>query len=194
MLASFGALGAVAVVVGPRLTQAGAQELPTTTTARIPGHQTQLELFAAMVARSQAVLAVCQGGSRSHEELLLWMEDRESPGILEDSELALISHSRILQTITYHRLDPAHADSTALGEAWRDPGFRQRWRTDPRIESTVLAAGISDLDLETIPLIQGDRPALRIRFTWASDTADGSDEASTLVEVNITKTGRDGDS
>ncbi|MCZ6836430.1 MAG: hypothetical protein O7G85_11705 [Planctomycetota bacterium] len=194
MLASFGALGAAAVFVGPRVIQAGSSEVSEIITARSPMHQKQFELLTTLIARSQALLMVHDRGTRPYEEMLLWMEDRQSPGTMETSELALISHSRILQTITLYRFDAENGNTPEIGLNWQDPKFCDAWRSNPDVVATSIVGGISDLELLYDPLIQGGSPALRITFTWASDTADGSDKASTLVEVNIPKTGREGDS
>lgn len=187
MLAIFGGMGVTAVILGPRILQAQSDSPsdsdPEVLAARDPAHQQTLELVAKILARSRAVLALHHRGQSPFEEIVLWIEDRDNPGILDVHELAIISHSKVMQTITYYsrEADPARGE-ISLDEAGK-PGFCHRWRTDPAVTSRVIAAGISDVELIRQPMIQAGKAALRISFTWVSETVDGPDEASALVAV-----------
>lgn len=184
-LATFGALGATAIMIGPRVIEANSPATtPQVVTARIPSHQRVIEAFGGLVARSRAMLAVHDRGAGSHEELVLWLENRDLPKLVDPHEIGVISHSRILQTLTLHTMPEAEiAPLDVPWQAWSRPGFCETWRTCPGTHSTVIAAGLSDVDFRSEQLIQGGPAALRITFTWAADSADGSDQASIVVGV-----------
>ncbi len=67
--------------------------------------------------------------------------------------------------------------------------FCDRWRADPRVGSVVLIAGVSDMWVEPLELPQEGSQRLRIELTWASDSADGADEASVLVDAVVSAAG-----
>ena len=67
--------------------------------------------------------------------------------------------------------------------------FCDRWRADPRVGSVVLIAGVSDMWVEPLEPPQEGSQRLRIELTWASDSADGDDEASVLVDAVVSAAG-----
>ena len=185
MTFSFGVLGATAVMIGPRVIEAqSAVHAPYVIAASDPAHQRVIELFGSMVARSRAVLAVHQRGATPYEELVLWFEDRDRPDQVDRHEVGVISHSRILRTLTFFTQESAEIAPAAFDEPWHEASFCDAWRTHPDRQAVVIASGISDLHYDYVQLIQGEAPSLRITFTWASESADGSDEASIVVDVS----------
>lgn len=184
-MATFGVLGTTAIMIGPRVIEARTTATtPVVVAARIPSHQRVIEAFGGLVARSRATLAVHDRGADSHEELVLWLEDRDNSQRVDPWEIGVISHSRILQTLTLHTMSEAEiAPLDVPWQAWSHPGFCETWRTCPDTQSTVIAAGLSDVDFRREPMIQDGPATLRITFTWAADSADGSDEASIVVGV-----------
>jgi len=180
---AFASLGAAALTLGPRVIRADVQAVPAATPARTSDHQLFLDLLAGVVARSRAVLAVHDRGPTPFEEVVLWIDDPGRPEQVDAAEVALISHSRILHTVVFHRLRAGQPGHGLFAYDWSDPAFCEAWRTSPEVRGTVIAAGISDLDFAWAPLFQEEADALRITFTWSSDSSDTSDVASTVVGV-----------
>jgi hypothetical protein len=180
---AFATLAVAAVVLGPRVIRAEAQAVPAATPARTSDHQQFLDLLAGIVVRSRAVLAVHDRGATPFEEIVLWIEDPDRPEQVDAAEIALISHSRILHTVVFRRLRAGQPGHGLFAYDWNDPAFCEAWRTSPEVKGTVVAAGISDLDFAWAPLFQEEADALRITFTWSSDSSDTSDVASTVVGV-----------
>ncbi len=177
-------LSVTAAVVTPRylIAQSVASDVIA---ARNPNNQQFITGLAALVGRSVEVLAVQPRGDTPYLELVLWLEDRGRPGRLDRSELAVVSHSEVLQTIVLYQR--SEGETEGLGKLTRveaqGAGFCDRWRADPNVWPTVLATGVADMRVE-----QAGRPyeatqRLRITLTWSSDSSDGPDEASVLVDA-----------
>ncbi len=185
LVSVFGTLGVTAVMVGPRVIEAQTTARTShVVAARNPGHQRVIELFGSMVARSRAILAVHRRGGTPFEELVLLLEDRDNPGRIDPQEVGVVSHSRILQTLTFYTHESAEFAPKAVEPSWAEPEFCESWRASPERKAVVIASGLSDVQYEYEQLIQGETPALRITFTWAADSADGSDMASIVVGVS----------
>ncbi len=177
-------LSVTVVVVTPRylLAQSVASDVVA---ARNPNNQQFIVGLAALVGRSVEVLAVRPRGDTPYLELVLWLEDRGRPGRLDRSELAVVSHSEVLQTIVlYQRFEdgPEGAGELARIEA-QGAGFCDRWRADPNVWPTVLATGVADMRVEQTGRPYEATQRLRITLTWSSDSSDGPDEASVLVDA-----------
>ncbi len=105
----------------------------------------------------------------------------------------MLSHSAVLQTITIYRL--AADEETTAGLALdlrRGPAFCDRWRAHPNVTPLVLARGVSDMRVERVVSDHdewvawgnwGGLQRLRLSLTWASDSTDGPDEASVVVNT-----------
>ncbi len=193
-LSLMGAMSVTAVVVPPRYLAAGSVQ-PQVQAARADAHQEQIDALAALIGRSVGVLAIQQRGPTPYLEMVLWLQDDDSEGIqdqADESELAVLCHSQVLRTITIYRL--ADGEEAAAGGRWdaRPPAgaaFCDRWRADPRVGSMVLIAGVSDMWVEPLEPPQEGSQRLRIELTWASDSADGADEASVLVDAVVSAAG-----
>ena len=193
-LSLVGALSVTTVVVAPRYLAAGIVQ-PQVQPARADAHQEQIDALAALIGRSVGVLAIQQRGLTPYLEMVLWLQDDDSEGIqdqADESELAVLSHSQVLRTITIYRL--ADGEEAAAGGLWdaRQPAgaaFCDRWRADSRVESIVLIAGVSDMWVEPLEPPQEGSQRLRIELTWASDSADGADEVSVLVDAVVSAVG-----
>lgn len=187
LLAGFGTLGATAVFVGPRIISARSSEAEAVV-ARDPSHQHTIEIFAGILARSRAVLALHDRGETPYEEIVLWIEDRDHPGQIDPHEVVVISHSKVLQTLTYFEVEKHEGSAPLSFGQLQSVGFCNQRRTDPGVNVRVIGAGISDLDLSRQGNIQGSRALMRISFTWASELTDAPDEAVVLVDVVMQKT------
>ncbi len=182
LVAGFGTLSVMAVYIGPRVMYANEGEADVIV-ATDPSHQNTIEIFAGILARSRAVLALHDRGDTPYEEIVLWVEDRERPGRIDPHEVVVISHSKVLQTLTYYGVDRIEGSLPLSTDELKTTRFCDRRRTDPSVTVRVIGAGISDLDLSPQSIIQGSRALLRISFTWASELTDAPDEAAVLVDV-----------
>ncbi len=193
-LSMIGTFGVTAAVVTPRFL-AGGELPPSTTTAAMPVPQRLIESMAARLGRSVAVVAIQDRGATPYEEAVLWLEDIENPGHIDPAELAVISHSRVLQTITYYGIDPHVSGDDAPTAVWVErfdltgPEFCVRWRAHPSVVSRVLAVGVSDMQIERLGTARSGLGLLRISLTWDSNSTDGADEASVLVEAALRRQG-----
>jgi hypothetical protein len=192
-LAVAGTVTVAAVYFGPRYLTASPPP-PEGVTAASSAHQALIEDLAEIVRRSVGVLALHERGATPYVELVLWLD--ELPGGVtgqpDDAELAVLSHSAILQTITIYRLT---ADEEVAGPALdpgRDAAFCDRWRAHPGVVPLILARGISDMRVERVDRDEdewmawgasGGLQRLRLSLTWAADSVDGPDEASVLVNT-----------
>ena len=124
-LSIVGACGVTAVVVAPRYISAGTA-LPEVVAARTTEHQTLIDGLAALIGRSEAILAIHQRGPSPFLEIVLWLHDDEEPGAIDESELAVLSHSMVLRTITIYQLsddEMLDAEEVTLDEG---PGSASR--------------------------------------------------------------------
>jgi hypothetical protein len=138
--------------------------------------------------------------------MVLWLADTPggTGGKPDDVEVAVLSHSAILQTITIYRLDPEErsAEGPVLDFS-SGPGFCDRWRAHPGVVPLVLARGVSDMRVERVNSAEdewvaggrwGGLQRVRLSLTWASDSVDGPDEASVLVNTVMFPYGAAGES
>jgi hypothetical protein len=193
-LSLVGGLTVTTVVLAPRYLAADTPE-PVAVTADSIVHQDLIESLAEIVGRSVGVLTVNERGPTPYVEMVLWLADDAAgtDGKPDVQELAVLSHSAILQTITIYRLAPdenaAEGPTLDLRSA---PDFCNRWRAHPGVAPLVLARGVSDMRVERVSSAQdewvawgswGGLQRLRLSLTWASDSVDGPDEASVLVDT-----------
>jgi hypothetical protein len=195
ILSLVGTLTVTTVVVGPRYLAADPPPPPEEVAAITAVHQGVIDDLGEIVERSVGVLALHERGATPYLEMVLWLADdpQGADGRPDGRELAVLSHSAVLQTITIYRL--AGDDQRATGPAsdrWDSPAFCDHWRADPRVVPLVLARGVSDMRVERVGSAQdewvawgrwGGLQRLRLALTWAPDSADGADEASVLVNT-----------
>ena len=177
-------LSVTAVVVTPRYLTA--QSIASdVVAARNPLNQQFINGLGALIGRSVEVLAVRPRGATPYSELVLWLEDGGRPGRLDPPELAVLSHSEVLQTIVlYQRFEGESEASSVLDRAAaQSAGFCDRWRSDSLVAPTVLATGVADMRIEQTGRPYEATQRLRITLTWSSDSSDGPDEASVLVDA-----------
>jgi hypothetical protein len=194
ILSLVGGITVTTVVLAPRYLVA-ATPPPEGVMAANVRNQELIDDLAQIVGRSVGVLAVHDRGPTPYMEMVLWLTD--APGGVggrpDDRELAVISHSAVLQTITIYRLvaDEETRAGVAL-DSRRGPGFCDRWRAHPNVMPLVLARGVSDMRVERVDSDHdewvawgtwGGLQRLRLSLTWASDSTDGPDEASVLVNT-----------
>ena len=186
-LSAIGTLAVGAAVVSPRFLKAAPRE-SAEIHARLPAHQETASALAALIGRSHMLLALHDRGATPYQETVLWLDDRVNPGVIDPEEVAVLSHSEVLWTIIYYGLEAPEEEACPEAEALeparvREPAFCGHWRARAGVEPRVIATGISDLRIEPPEKGPGGSSLLRISLTWASDSTDGPDEASVLVDV-----------
>ena len=197
-LSILGTLTAATFYVAPQYL-AAQPAVPSAVLAGQPNHQGLIDDVATLIAQSVGVLAIHPRGASPFQELVLWLADNDTAGTdgrADESELAILSHSSIMHTITIYRRSGGSI-SPARG-ARKSPEFCRRWRADPGVTALVLGRGVSDMRVETIGDQEdqceqscqwGALQRLRVTLTWAADSADGADEASVLVDTVLFPSG-----
>ncbi len=183
-LSILSAFGVTAAVVTPGFINASGTVTPTGLAARSPDHQRLIESLGSLIGRSGKVLAIHDRGPTPYMEVLLWMDDANNPGTIDAGELALLSHSRVLQTITYYTLSEGRDAARYRGGFGQiGPAFCTQWRAEPDVTARVIGAGVSDMRVEPVEGGPTGPALLRISLTWGPDSTDGPDEASVLVDA-----------
>ena len=191
-----GTVVTTAVVVTPRYLRA--EPALAAVPAREAAHQQVFEAFAGLVSRSKEVVAVNQRGATPFLEFVLWLEDTEHLGVIDPHEIAVLTHSEVLQTITMHTFDPSAARRDARGATEavetptalarsdiRAPGFCAGFRDRPGVRRRLIGKRIAHLDAESLVDAVAGRSMLRISLIWDQESADGEDEASALMDVHM---------
>ncbi len=198
-LSILGAVTATTFFVAPQYLTAQPTR-PSNSPADQPAHQTLIDDLATLVTQSVGVLAIHPPGPTPFEELVLWLADNDADGTdgrADESELAILSHSSVMRTITIYRM-PSRMPSRAAAAARTSPEFCNRWRADPDVDVLVLGRGVSNMRIETVGEQQdqwgesgrwGALQRLRLTLTWAADSADGADEASVVMDTVVFPTG-----
>ncbi len=193
-LIAIAGLGTAAIVVTPRVLQAGAAGASwQPVKARSVEHQQLIDQLASLAGRSHRVLAVQQRGRVPLEEIALWVTDSENPGVIDPQEVAVISHSRNMQTLVFYELSGLDNSQRKELQPHLDVLIDERtslfalWRQHPASTARVIGRDLSDVVFEILPCEPARgaaRSVLRIALTWAAESADGSDTASALVDVH----------
>lgn len=183
-LSILGALTAAAVVVGPRYLPAGAASAGPDTRARVAGHEELIQSLGTLLERSTGVLAIHARGASPFHEVVLWLGDEQRRGRVDQQELAVLSHSRIMRTVTLYHLRPGEPAGGTFDPASLDgPDVCNRWRTDPRVRPLVVATDVSEMRIEPVERPRHGMQPLRVSLTWAADSVDGHDAASIVVDA-----------
>ncbi len=197
-LSIVGSLTAVTFYVAPQYLAAQPGS-PSAVPAAHPGHQRLIDDLATLIAQSVGVLGIHPRGATPYQEMVLWLADNDAAGAdgrADETELAILSHSSVMQTITLYR--PTGGMISPARVAPKSPDFCRHWRADPGVEGLVLGCGVSDMRVETVGGQEdqwgasgqwGALQRLRVTLTWAADSADGADEASVLVDTVLFPSG-----
>ncbi len=197
-LSILGSLTAATFYVAPQYLAAQPAG-PSTVPAAQPSHQRLIDDLATLVAQSVGVLAIHPRGVSPYEEIVLWLADNDAEGAdgrADESELAILSHSSVMHTVTIYRPTAGRISSAQV--ARKSPEFCRHWRADSGVSGLVLGWGVSDMRVETVGFQEdqwgesgqwGALQRLRVTLTWAADSADGADEASVLVDTVLFPTG-----
>lgn len=173
-----GAFAVTAVLVGPGSLQAKESSFPPVVEAAHERHQTIIDAIGTIVVGACEVLAVHNRGEGPFAEILLRVTCESDAGA---ESIALLSHSRILQTITLYTR-PADPPISLDEKELTGRSFCDRWRNDPAVQTRVLATGVDEMQLQRADT-EGGGELLRIALTWGPESADGQDEASIVVDA-----------
>lgn len=180
-----------ALVAGPRLGRGAGERshsapLPAPTAGQ-HDHRSLMGHLTGLIGRSAAVLAVHQRGATPYLEIVLWLEDRDGSGKAEPAEVVIVSHSRIMRTVTLFEwaagATPAEGALKIVRPAM--PAFCNAWRADWHVRPQVILAGVSDLAAQPLESLVAGRQRLRITLTWVGDSADGPDVVSADVDAAV---------
>ena len=197
-------LAAAALLLEPQALVAVAHPpQPSNTGER--AHDEFAATLADLVGESLEVLAITNHSPASSASIVLWMNDTENPGVIDPREIAVISHSQLLRTITVYTLGKTESRSdTAAPSSVRPvtqgsnapssvrlsgpldrvavsaPVFCDRWRATPSVQPRTIASGLSDMRVESTGEQEKGLSVLRLRLRWSPDSAAGAGEATAL--------------
>ena len=119
-------------------------------------HQEFANTLAQLVGRCQEVIAIHDRGRTPYSELVLWVEDRANPGVIDQTELAIISHSQLFRTVAVYGINSCGT----MDENEAAPVAR---RDHTKLNSQQLAGGsVSGARRSALSAIDlNDRQALR---------------------------------
>lgn len=167
-------LATIAWVARPMYLHADITPTPQTITAANPRHQQIIQLLADLLQNSSNVTAIHPRDPSPYAEVVLRTSGQGQP--VTADQIALLSHSRVLQTITLYTLNDPQL--TFTHDELPHSDFPNRWRDNPNVHPTLLATSISDMHIEQVHPNQ-----LLIVLTWDANSVDGEDKASLLVNV-----------
>lgn len=169
-------LAATAWFASPAYLHAGSTSQHEAVVAQSERHQQIIELIANLIGSSAEVIAIYPRGVTPYAEVVLRLAGAGES--VNGDEIALLSHSRLLQTVTLYT--HSEGDHELTRSELLDRGFPDQWRGDPLVQPRLLAAGLSDMQVQVV-----QSPIVRIALTWAADSADGEDEALVYVNARI---------
>jgi hypothetical protein len=115
-------------------------------------------------------------------EMMLWIADTDGSGSPEPSEIGVLSHNSVLDSIVWYPPRGGHHATDILDQVAARELCRSRRKASPA-QYQVFAQAISDLGLNWCnPLESGDE-LLEITLTWPSKGADGLRRAFKHVHV-----------
>jgi hypothetical protein len=190
-----------------KLAQARAQDQSTSQQRAF--HAEFVSTLDKLIEHSVEVLSIHHRGSTPYEEIVLWRDDSKNPGVIDPEEIALVSHSPLLGTMTVYtlvgtaeRANALSASNTRSGNAGesrsaaraifsspltRDavahPSFCDRWRAHSKVRPQVIATGLSDLRVEALGPKDHELSLLRLWLRWDTKLSDGAEEISVLINA-----------
>lgn len=189
-IATIGSLSAMAAFVVPEFVS-GEAPAPKYEREQPAHRQEVLEGLAGLIGGSLEVLAVHQRGVTPFVEVVLWLEDAKNPGVIDEDEIAVVSHSRVLRKVTCYTmsLDDRQPSAALDRDSLRAPAFCDAFRADRRVRPNTVAVGVSDIQIGQAPDVRNGLTRLRIALTWPAESADGAGTASVEVDAVMTPAG-----
>ncbi len=191
MAVTVGVLGTAAFVVTPRLLQAGAEEEDLTVVPRVEAHKVQALSLLEALHRCKAVLAVQDREATPYLDVVFWAEDILEPGVINESEIIVLSHSTMMQSLTMHTcgFDPQVPGPPLSLQEVNEPTFGMDWRLRSDVEGRVIGSGLSQMRFSDRSDSGGQQATLAgredegylLELTWVGNRTDVTDEARALV-------------
>ena len=133
-----GGLGAAALIVNPGAIKGQAVDEITDVPAGIPEHQLVIERLAGLIRGSHALVTIHDRQADPLLDVLLWLEDDRNPGVMDDDEIGLITHSRVTQTIIFRHHDPkTEIGGSRLGPLYHKAGQENGNHPHHRARATI---------------------------------------------------------
>ncbi len=192
LLAALGVLTTTAFVITPRLLRAGDDEQGITA-PRTEAHQASLTKLVEALQRCIGIVAVHDREHSPYLDLILWADDVSDPGHINENEVLVLSHSRLLQTLTMYTRAPGPGADRLFPQVdvMRQPEFAARWRARVDVEAMVIETGVPDMRFVD-HAVRGDgasglsgqsSESHVIELTWGGNRADESDVGQGIVRL-----------
>lgn len=189
-------LTTVTVMFGPKFAGADVGSAPASGAApkTISERQLVCNGLASLLGSSHQVLAIHVRGPSPYVEFVLWVDDRHNRGQIDPGEVAVVAHSRVLQTVTWFSLTPgdrnieqwdALGQEVLVAERVDAPGFCDRWRSHHAVAPRVIGTGISDLRVNIAQQVNSETAVVQITLKWPVDSTDSPTETSAQVHVAL---------
>lgn len=193
ILTTLASMATAALVIGPRFSLGAMSDDELGPGEVLSERQIFTNQIAGIFGGSHRVLAVHDRGSTPYLEAVLWVEDRINPGQIDPVEVAVISHSRVLQTLTWYALPAPYEkakwsdlkNSVLTVERIEDATFCERWRSHAGVVPRVVSTGISDLMIKSAHGKDRDSGVMQIRVIWPKEMTDSPTETSAHVQAAI---------
>ncbi len=180
---ALGVVGATGVVVVPRIAGAGqgVAVLVADAPPRDPALAVAFESLRQLMVKSTEVLAVNAPADTGLTEIVLWSKDEGSDGVIDPTEIVVLTHSSFLGTITAHEAtSPPGPDDEGFSRlvapierVWANhESFCASWRRRPDVTGRVVASEVDQMRLE-VASEDSSRPGFYVRLTWAASVSDG---------------------
>lgn len=190
-LTAMASMATVAVVVGPRLSAGALADDAAASSGKLGDRQLFTNRMAGIFGGSHQVIAVHERGLTPYSEAVLWVEDRANPGQIDPGEIAVLCHSRVLQTVTWFALPKELEKASWLDlkggalslDRIGDPMFCEQWRAQRVVTPRIVATGISDMTVKTARREGADTGVLQVSVIWPVSLTDSSVKTSAHAEV-----------
>lgn len=130
-----------------------------------------------LVLGAGLVLSVHEGGAGQPAWAAFWTEDAYEPGVVNESEILVLAHNPLLQTVSVFSAPDRTTENNApipFSFAAGD-GLLSSLRARSDIDARVIATGIAEMTLAWSGSIKRDGQ-LTVALIWAPKLADSSQE------------------
>ncbi len=123
-----------------------------------------------LIQSSHAVIDVREVSGAT--ELLLWTGDQRNRGVVNDSEVLIISHAPLLEAVIAMRAIVETDDAMPLpSAALFSDTFALDWRRRPDVEQTVVTTNVTAMRITSVRRDDGTA-ALSVALTFAPDNPE----------------------